>query len=307
MTVCIAALSRFNEASIVIGASDRMITAGDIEFEPPQTKIIQLTTSIAALTAGESSAQIEISGATLRDIKARLAIDKSWMGVNEVAQMFSAQVLKYRQRVAQRKFLEPFGLDFSGFIREQQQMSSDWVSEFTQKILSYNPDIETIIAGLDDSGGHIYVINGFGSVACKDSIGFAAIGYGEWHARSQFMFAGHTRFASFPESILLTYVAKKRAEVAPGVGRETDMFIVPKLGGYVEVSVAEIDQFNAFYSDLLREQQAATGRANAAITKYVAELVATAAQITQTTNTQGVIEATATDNPTTTTPIERGD
>jgi len=167
VTVCIAALSRFNEASIVIGASDRMITAGDIEFEPPQTKIIQLTTSIAALTAGESSAQIEISGATLRDIKARLAIDKSWMGVNEVAQMFSAQVLKYRQRVAQRKFLEPFGLDFSGFIREQQQMSSDWVSEFTQKILSYNPDIETIIAGLDDSGGHIYVINGFGSVACK--------------------------------------------------------------------------------------------------------------------------------------------
>jgi hypothetical protein len=36
MTVCAAAMCE--QAGIVIGAADRMITSGDIEFEPPQTK-----------------------------------------------------------------------------------------------------------------------------------------------------------------------------------------------------------------------------------------------------------------------------
>ena len=57
-------------------------------------------------------------------------------------------------------------------------------------------------------------------VACYDMIGFAAIGIGGWHAQSRFMFAKHTRRSPQPETLLLTYSAKKQAEVAPGVGKK---------------------------------------------------------------------------------------
>jgi hypothetical protein len=77
MTVCIASICNGNT---IIGAADRMITSGDIEFEPAldslpvpaglnpidrgsynlNTKIFALTRYIVALTAGDSGLQSEI-------------------------------------------------------------------------------------------------------------------------------------------------------------------------------------------------------------------------------------------------------
>jgi hypothetical protein len=40
------------------------------------------------------------------------------------------------------------------------------------------------------------------------------------------MLQKYSRGASLSEAFLLTYIAKKRAEVAPGVGTATDMFMI---------------------------------------------------------------------------------
>lgn len=58
MTVCIAVICRWQYAPdddgwAIITASDRMLTAGDIEFEPYQTKFGQITPRVGALIAGE--------------------------------------------------------------------------------------------------------------------------------------------------------------------------------------------------------------------------------------------------------------
>ena len=45
VTVCIAARSQGN----LVLASDRMLTAGDIQFEPPTSKMALLTSSIALM------------------------------------------------------------------------------------------------------------------------------------------------------------------------------------------------------------------------------------------------------------------
>src|SRR5258708_5546142 len=53
LTVGIAAIANWN-GPIVIGATDAMLTAGDIEFEPPMAKIYRFSTktlsSVAALS-----------------------------------------------------------------------------------------------------------------------------------------------------------------------------------------------------------------------------------------------------------------
>ena len=61
MTVCIAAICRTSENQyIIIGASDRKVTAGDIQFEPPIQKIYHFSSHIIALTAGDALAQKEV-------------------------------------------------------------------------------------------------------------------------------------------------------------------------------------------------------------------------------------------------------
>ena len=57
MTVCVAAIC---ERGMVVSVSDRMITAGDIEFEAPQRKVWHLTTSVCVMSAGDTTLQAEI-------------------------------------------------------------------------------------------------------------------------------------------------------------------------------------------------------------------------------------------------------
>ena len=69
MTVCIAAIC--DEGTMVAGASDRMITAADIEFEPPQPKIWPLTNSIIAMYSGDTSFLTEVLQGVERDVRTR--------------------------------------------------------------------------------------------------------------------------------------------------------------------------------------------------------------------------------------------
>jgi hypothetical protein len=51
-----------------------------------------------------------------------------------------------------------------------------------------------------------------------------------------------------PETFLLTYAAKKRAEVAPGVGEVTDMFVIgPLLGFSTDVGTDVLEKVDAVY------------------------------------------------------------
>jgi hypothetical protein len=144
------------------------------------------------------------------------------------------------------------------------------------------PAIEAIVAGLDSSGAHIFVINN-NDVTCRDSVGFAAIGAGDWHANSQFMFAKHERTKPLPETLLLTYAAKKRAEVAPGVGAGTDMFTIgPGLGTYYRIPSIIIDDIDGIYKRTRVRAAKSVERANQEVTKYVEQLGQAAAGQQQT-------------------------
>src|SRR6266446_8708177 len=87
----------------------------------------------------------------------------------------------------------------------------------------------SLIMGVDNIGDevspHIYTIHNT-HISCDDRIGFSAIGSGSRHAESQFMLARHAWNRDTAETLLLTYSAKKDSEIAPGVGEETDLFMI---------------------------------------------------------------------------------
>src|SRR5271168_731331 len=69
VTVCIAAI--YEDAG-VFSASDRMITAGDVQFEPPVEKVRYLTSSCLVMFAGDAAMQTEIIQATREVIRRRI-------------------------------------------------------------------------------------------------------------------------------------------------------------------------------------------------------------------------------------------
>ena len=188
--------------------------------------------------AGEFGMQTEILHKVIPIVLERIAAEpEKWWSVSEVAHTYAKLLQQCHLKRSENAILAPLGLDMNSFLAKQRGMDSDLVKQIASRLAQFeSPGVEAIFCGLDATGAHIYIVNNSANVICHDVVGFAAIGAGYWHADSQFMFANHTREKSFPETLLLTYSAKKRAEVAPGVGADTDMFIIgPGLGQHIPI------------------------------------------------------------------------
>ncbi|HEV2403164.1 MAG TPA: hypothetical protein VGS08_03100 [Candidatus Saccharimonadales bacterium] len=246
MTVCIAAIYNNNS---VLGASDKMLSTDDIEFEPtdPQAKkIFNITNSAAIMTAGGSNIHAQILPRVDSYVKQRLAKEPTkWIPIIDIANAYRDAYIELRKEIAERAILYPYDLNYKTFIEKQKIMNSKAVRDIAHRLeefqFDYDEDIAAIIAGVDDTpppgikngpSPHIYVFS-CGRVSCNDNVGFAAVGIGARHALSHLMLLGHSRFASEPETLVRVHRSKKKAEVSPGVGEKTDMFVIgPSPGSF---------------------------------------------------------------------------
>jgi 20S proteasome alpha/beta subunit len=251
-----------------------MITSGDVEFElvgrsvaqRPILKALKISETIGIMTAGDAGFQAD----AVLDLARRLNGNRH-PTVRQVASLYLDFVNESKQRAATNRILSPLGLNTDTFISRQREMNDDFVQRITSEMLRIELGAETIFAGLDETGAHIYTVNEHG-FQCQDSIAFAAIGYGARHAESQFMLAKHSRNAPARETILLTYIAKKRSEIAPGVGRETDMFWISAREGFNWIHQANIEKLQSIYETLEQEQYDAFGNADTAWRAHLEEI-----------------------------------
>jgi hypothetical protein len=153
VTVCIAAICTWAHTPplppqlIVVGASDRFLTVGDIEFEPAQQKIYQFSTSIIALVAGDAQAQISICDAT----RGRFLLEAP-ASVQEVACAYAEELANYRRKYAEFTYLQPLRLDQESFSSRQNKLSAAIASQPTYDLQGARLETETIIAGMDSTG-----------------------------------------------------------------------------------------------------------------------------------------------------------
>jgi hypothetical protein len=288
VTVCIAAICKaipttltpnWEQQKMIIGAADRMLTVGEIiEYEPEATnKIYQFSSAIFAMLAGDFGMQTEILRGVISTVNDRIAAEpEKWLDVKWVAEMYAENFKKCHLCRAENAILAPQGLDLTSFLKDQKNLNPEFVKQIASKLAQFqSPGVEAILCGHDVTGAHIYVVDNSANVTCHDVVGFAAIGIGNWHANSQFMFANHTPFRGFAETLLLTYSAKKRAEVAPGVGADTDMFIVGPFLGQCVPSVAPhvLDKLYEAYKSNLKRKQKIDKNSQIKVGKYLDEIV----------------------------------
>ena len=277
VTVCIATISQLESDGVqypmIIGATDRMLTAGDIEFEPAQTKVFLFTNRVVALVAGDASFQIAVCSDAGLELRDNQNVD-----VKTVAETYSRAFVRYRREQAELRYLSPLGLDLQSFIQNQKHMSQETIDNLIYKLEHSKIRAQTIITGTDmDGTAHIYTVKDPGTVSCEDAVGFAAIGIGEWHADSFFMFNRYNKYRFLSEALFLTYAAKRRAEVAPGVGIETDMFVIDSTAtqptsAYTAASLEVIDKLKITYENYISGMGINLRTSLADIDEYITEL-----------------------------------
>ena len=205
-----------------ITASDKMITAGDVQYEPSQQKVAEITPRILLLIAGDFATHSEAIQATKADLKG----DEN-ASPHRVAIIYGQALQRIKRREAEDIFLAPFSMNTDSFLSQQNDLKDSFVSDLKDQLQGFQgQDVESLIVGTDDISPHIYWVDRNGSVRCMDDVSFHAIGIGAWHAKSQLMQAKYIKNTYFSTALTQIYAAKRRAEIAPGVGALTDIHIV---------------------------------------------------------------------------------
>lgn len=234
----------------ILTASDRQITAGDIEYEPAQLKICFLTSKILILIAGDFTIHSEAILKTQRHLLSEPENDPPL-----IAEIYASYIKSIRFKAAVNSCLSPLGLDENSFFSDQRHFLPDFVNKITNQLQNYQgPEVEAIIAGMDDKIGHLYLLDTAGNVSCHNDVGFVAIGLGAWHAKSQLMQARYTPIRSaYATALAMIYAAKKRAEIAPGVGLETDLYLITR-NGWSRIDDNLAKKIADLYTDVQKKQ-----------------------------------------------------
>lgn len=224
--------------------ADRLLTAGILQYQPARSKIYPITKSVFAMLSGED---IALAAELIEDVKTRVAAaiqanPTEWWSVKNTAELWREVYLERRGRESETTILSHLGLTRDTFISRNQELAPSLVERISNELVNFEiAGTEVIFAGTDGTGPHLYVAHN-ASVKCNDAIGYAAVGIGAYHARSQFITSSHTPDAPFNRTIFVTYAAKRRAEAAPGVGKDTDTFFtyMPGEGGPIREDVIDL-------------------------------------------------------------------
>ena len=225
MTICIAALYENGKGCIL--ASDQMTTAHfpiGYEFENEEVKkIIKVRDTAVAyvLTAGDVLFANEILEAVRKEVD-----EKGITATSMIADLFRQHYQNIRrQRIVQNE-LEPRGLSLDSFYQMQQRLFPPIVQFIDNALKTWNPMTELIIAGLCETSCSIFSVINPGNLFCHDAIGFAAIGSGAPHAMYSLIESGYKKSMDKKAVRELVEKAKIRSEVAPGVGKKTEILSI---------------------------------------------------------------------------------
>jgi hypothetical protein len=144
------------------------------------------------------------------------------------AEAAKAAYISLKAKRVQETILGPLlGADFAKFqALVSQSPSSQILQQVLGMIMQHNLQLEILVAGVDDTGSHLFTVLHPGVLLPIETTGYGAIGSGGIHAAVRLSLGQHNSQASLVDTVYNVYEAKKAAEVAPGVGKLTDMAIV---------------------------------------------------------------------------------
>ena len=250
MTVCIAAMcgAAEDDARVVV-AADRMVTTGDfMEFEHPGSKIVKLSKHALLMVAGATNDGMRLAR------QASAEMGGTTGEIAEVAEEIGRRYAEARKRRAEQ-ILGLRGLDFESYYAMHANLNGPVVKFLDERLASYNLGVTLLLAGVDDAGAHVHTNQNPGNGnQCHDSIGWHAIGSGSIHVIPSMAGFEHSPRAGYRETLFRVYASKRRAEVAPGVGRESEVAVISQ-EGVKWLSSDELEQLDSIYDRVVSKNQ----------------------------------------------------
>lgn len=255
MTICIACTceqsSKNPKNGKIIAISDRMITVDALmlEFEHALPKLEEITQSSLVMLAGDALTPTDI----IRDVKSHSRKEKV-TDLRSLARLVAETLANHRKRLVEENVLRPRGfVSFEDYYENATSVPSDLANTLDQEIVSFEDvhdiaGVDILLAGLDDTGPHIYLVSSPGTSTCFDAIGYHAIGSGDSQAIATISSYGYVDAFSSNTALYVAYDAKRKAERAPGVGRETDIRIIDSRGIH-EISRESATSLEKTYQD----------------------------------------------------------
>jgi len=251
MTVCIGALCQTSEngveAGAVVVASDRMVTLGQMqEFEHEIPKITPLGDKSVTLIAGDALRGSQV----VRDTKYNIAPGSSMITASQIlAEKYAA----LRDHHIEVDIFRPRGLTREIFYKSPLPGLQPQVAfQLDNMVGVYNLGVELLLAGVDDAGAHLYQVRNPGAHASNlQQIGYGSIGSGALHAMQSLVAFGQTPKHNLAETIFAVYASKRRAEVAPGVGRDTDLAII-RQSGIVWLAKDKLAELDKIFTEFIK-------------------------------------------------------
>ncbi|HED37812.1 MAG TPA: hypothetical protein ENI76_06160 [Ignavibacteria bacterium] len=252
MTVCIAALAD-DEKSVVL-ASDKMISkqVPPIEYEHDIEKIVKITDNFYVLIAGTVNNAVDIIDSVRNQIRANHTVAEKF-------EKFKKAYASFREQKIVDVILQAQGFhSLQDFQSKQQTLTREVVTSIQNLIANANLQTIMILVALDDKKCHIRVLTNPSELI--NPLEYATTGTGELHAVQSLIGVKYKKSEDLDAATYLVYEAKRRAEVAPGVGTLTEMIVLShKEDGTVaerRLEVADFDKLSEVY-DTMNSRDAA--------------------------------------------------
>jgi hypothetical protein len=205
-----------------------MVTLGRLtEFEHEVPKISKVAERAVALIAGDA----------LRGSQLIQNVIESGVApplVRDVAQLTALKYAEMRDAQIEAEIFRPRGLTRLQFCQGGAPALGQQPQIFfgiDNQVATFNFNVEVIVTGIDEHGGHIFYVGNPGQTLSNfHQIGYHAIGSGALQALQSLIGFGHMSGRSLHQTVFACYASKRRAEVAPGVGKDTDLAILSKDG-----------------------------------------------------------------------------
>ena len=246
MTQLVAAIC--DQGRKIIALSDRMVTTGDMTlgFEHEERKMYILTEKAIILLAGTIHEPDLIT-----DIKNSINPKHS---VRDIANVAKTKYQSLRDTLIIDEILRRYGLkSFDDFHNKQKILHDGIVLEINDQVKKYFLPLDLLLVGLDGQGSHIIHISNPGIWKSYDPLAYCCLGMGDRHAENVFAWYRYSQNLNLNEALYISFEAKKKSEMASGVGNITDALIIDQ-DGTKEVKEETMNELQEAYYE--RERQA---------------------------------------------------
>jgi hypothetical protein len=227
----------------VITVSDRMVSTGDMTlmFEQPRSKVELIAPRAIVLSAGT----VHEPDLT-REARVRA---KGKDRILEIAEVLKDVFQEIREKHIVDEVLRPqTGIrSFAEWHAKQRSMHDAIVISLNEEIKQYELRLSLILAGADNEG-HLIMVGDPGTYRSFDNLSYCCRGMGERHADNVFAWYRYSRIFPLNEALYIAFEAKKKAEMAGGVGQSTDILIIDS-DGINKVSPDTVTALEEIYHD----------------------------------------------------------